>query len=259
MPRYKLSIEYDGSPFLGWQVQESGLTVAGVLEDAAEKLSGERAKVSGSGRTDTGVHAMQYFAHTDLQNPLPEQFLSRLNKILPSDIAVEQLIEMPQDAHARFDAESRAYAYQLEGKKNPFSCETAAFIYNFADLNFEKMQEAAALLMQYRFFFPFCKSNSDAKTMECQLYQSEWQWNLQEKTAVYHIAANRFLRGMVRLIVGMCLNVGAGKLSIETLARSLEEQQLLHPSTSAPPQGLALTEVRYPYLKQENGLFRLVS
>lgn len=257
--RYFLKLSYHGKNYCGWQVQPHAPSVQETLEQAIFTITREQIEITGCGRTDTGVHAMQYFAHTDLQNPLPEQFLSRLNKILPSDIAVEQLIEMPQDAHARFDADYRAYAYQLEGKKNPFSCETAAFIYNFDDLNFEKMQEAAALLMQYRFFFPFCKSNSDAKTMECQLYRSEWQWNLQEKTAVYHIAANRFLRGMVRLIVGMCLNVGTGKLSIETLARSLDEQQLLQPSTSAPPQGLALTEVRYPYLKQENGLFRLVS
>lgn len=257
--RYFLKLSYLGKNYCGWQIQPHAPSVQESLENAISTITREKVEVTGCGRTDTGVHASEYFAHVDLSQPLPLHFLDRLNKILPPDIAVAQILEVPADAHARFDAVYRAYAYQIEGRKNPFSCDTATFIYNFSELDFEKMQLAAALLLKYEQFFPFCKSNSDAHTMRCNLFRSEWEWNHHTQTAVYHIAANRFLRGMVRLIVGMCLNVGLGKLDIHSVEQALIEQKLLQPSSSAPPQGLALTAVKYPYLLEENGLIRLVS
>lgn len=257
--RYFLRLSYHGKNYCGWQIQPHSISVQECIEKAIFTITREMVEIVGCGRTDTGVHAREYFAHVDIQEPLPEHFLNRLNKILPPDIAIAQIIEVPSSAHARFDATYRAYAYHIEGKKNPFTSEIATFTYNFNELDVKKMQEAAELLLQYREFFPFCKSNNDASTMECQLYRSEWEWDPVEKKAVYHIAANRFLRGMVRLIVGMCLNVGAGKLKIETVEAALNSQHLLQPSSSAPAHGLALTEIRYPYLHEENGIFRLVS
>ena len=257
--RYFLKLSYHGKNYCGWQIQPHAPSVQESLENAFFTITREKVEITGCGRTDTGVHALEYFAHVDLQQALPQHFLNRLNKVLPADIAIAQIIEVPADAHARFDAVYRAYAYQIEGRKNPFTCETASFIYNFNELDFEKMQQAAALLLKYEQFFPFCKSNSDAHTMQCSLFRSEWEWNLSAQKAVYHIAANRFLRGMVRLIVGMCLNVGSGKLQIDTVEQALIEQKLLEPSSSAPPQGLALTAIRYPYLVEENEIVRLVS
>ncbi|MFZ4542921.1 MAG: tRNA pseudouridine(38-40) synthase TruA [Saprospiraceae bacterium] len=256
--RYFLKLSYHGKNYSGWQIQPHSESIQESIEKAIFTISREKIEITGCGRTDAGVHAREYFAHVDLENPLPEYFLNRLNKILPEDIAVEQLIEMPANAHARFDANYRSYTYQITGKKNPFTRDLATFIYNFDDLNFDKMQEAAALLLKYREFFPFCKSNNDANTMECQLFRSEWEFDALSKKAAYHIAANRFLRGMVRLIVGMCLNVGAGKLSLEKVEESLATQKLLQPSSSAPAHGLALTEIRYPYLQVVNGVLTLV-
>jgi tRNA pseudouridine38-40 synthase len=205
-------------------------------------------EIVGCGRTDTGVHAKQYFAHVDLENALPKSFLSRLNKVLPSDIAIQRIIEVSEEAHTRFDAIHRAYEYHIEGRKNPFTQDIATFIYNFNDLDIEKMQQAAKLLLNFSDFAPFCKSDHDAKTLTCNLFRSEWEWNNEQQKAVYHISANRFLRGMVRLIVGMCLNVGSGKVSLSEVQEALEKQQLLPKSTSAEPQGLFLVDIRYPYL-----------
>lgn len=256
--RYFLKLSYHGKNYSGWQIQPHSESIQESIEKAIFTISREKIEITGCGRTDAGVHAREYFAHVDLENPLPEYFLNRLNKILPEDIAIAQLIEMPASAHARFDAIYRAYAYRITGKKNPFASDTTAFIYNFDMLNFDKMQEAAVLLLKYREFFPFCKSNNDANTMECDLFRSEWEWDPVYKKATYHIAANRFLRGMVRLIVGMCLNVGAGKLSLEKVEESLVAQNLLHPSSSAPAHGLALTEIRYPYFQSKDGVITLV-
>jgi tRNA pseudouridine38-40 synthase len=246
--RYFLELSYLGKNYNGWQIQPAAPSVQETIEKAIFTISREKVEITGCGRTDTGVHAKQYFAHVDLEHELPKSFLPRLNKILPQDISIHRIIEVSAEAHTRFDATHRAYEYHIEGRKNPFTQETATFIYNFADLDVEKMQVAAKLLLSYQHFAPFCKSNHDAKTMICHLSRSEWEWNAEEKKAIYHIAANRFLRGMVRLIVGMCLNVGSGKIPIADVKNALEKQTLLPKSASADPQGLFLTDIRYPYL-----------
>jgi tRNA pseudouridine38-40 synthase len=246
--RFFLELSYLGKNYSGWQAQPNAPSVQAAIEKAIFTISRMPVEIVGCGRTDAGVHAKQYFAHFDFNQEFPKYFLERLNKILPQDIAIRRIIPVHDEMHARFDATHRAYQYHIEGRKNPFTQDTATFIYNFDQLNIAKMQEAAQLLLQYQDFAPFCKSDHDAKTLTCYLTRSEWIWDAENKKAVYHIAANRFLRGMVRLIVGMCLNIGAEKIAIDSLKEAMDKQLLLAQSTSAPPQGLFLTDIRYPYI-----------
>ncbi len=241
---------YNGAAYNGWQLQPGESTVQLVLEDAFSTILGQELELSGCGRTDAGVHASQYFAHFNTSKEFPEGFLRRLNKYLPRDIAVSRIFPVHWDAHARFDAYFRSYAYFLSFKKDPFHLDTCYYYPYQALPHQEQMQAAAALLLNYHAFFPFCKSGHNAKTMLCRLYRSEWEFFEEDQTAVYHIAANRFLRGMVRLIVGMCLEVGAGKMTLEEVQTALDRQERLPKSISVPPQGLFLTEVRYPFLDE---------
>lgn len=204
-------------------------------------------EVTGCGRTDAGVHASQYFLHFDWEQDFPKDFQKRLNRMLPPDIAIRRIFEVAPDAHARFDAVRRSYEYHIILDKNPFQTLTVWHFPFFEKLDLEKTLAAAALLLNYKEFQPFCKSNTDVHTMECDLLRSEWVFDPEKRTLTYHISANRFLRGMVRLIVGMCLNVGLGKLTLEEVRAALDSQTLLKKSWSVPGEGLSLTEVKYPF------------
>ncbi len=246
--RYFVQLSYKGTRYFGWQKQsEEPRTVQAVLEKAFSTLLNTPTEVTGCGRTDAGVHARKYYLHFDA-GPLPHQFQRRLNKFLPEDIAVHRIFQVHDEAHARYDAYSRSYEYHLIFRKDPFSADRAYF-YPFAKVpDFRKTQQAAQLLLRYEAFAPFCKSHSGAQSMVCELSRSEWVVS-GEQHWVFHITANRFLRGMVRLIVGMCLNVGLGKVSLEQVQRALDRQSLLEKSWSVPPQGLFLTDVKYPFFQ----------
>ncbi len=244
--RYFAEIAYNGTHYCGWQKQPNAPSVQATIENTLSTILREPIEIVGCGRTDTGVHASQYFIHFDYSGILPEGFLSRVNKFLPKDIAVYNIMLVHAEANVRYDASYRKYAYYLSFQKNPFTNETCYHFPFESQLDLQKLQVAAALLLEYEDFFPFCKTNTEVKTMKVFLNQSEWQ--VINQGLVYHIAANRFLRGMVRLIVGMCLNVGMGKLSIETVKEVLERQTRLDKSWSVPPQGLFLEEIRYTYI-----------
>jgi len=245
--RYFAELSYLGTRYSGWQKQPKAVSIQEVIEQKISKILRTEIEVVGCGRTDAGVHAKQYFLHFDYEKELPNGFINRLNKMLPKDIAFKKVAEVEPNAHARFDANHRAYEYHVGFYKNPFTTNTA-FHFPFAEkLDLEKLQEAADLLLSYEAFFPFCKSNSDVKTMNCDLKRAEWIFDAEKEALVFHIAANRFLRGMVRLIVGMCLNVGLGKISIEQVKSALDTQTRLSNSYSVPPQGLFLTDIRYPF------------
>jgi len=251
--RYFAELSYKGTIFNGWQRQPNAPSVQQTIEEAFSKTLRVPITIMGCGRTDTGVHASQFFIHFDLeaelidaQKDFPRSLINRLNKILPPEIAFYRIIEVKDEAHVRFDAELRAYEYHVIFDKNPF-LKDSSFCFPFGkQIDFDKMQTAASLLLQYDAYFTFCKTKSDAKTMLCDLKRSEWIWKKEGKHLVFHISANRFLRGMVRLIVGMCLNVGIGKVSIEEVKYALDKQERLKRSYSVPPQGLFLSEVRYP-------------
>ena len=232
--------------FHGWQSQPNAVTVQGTIEEKLQLILRTEIAIVGCGRTDTGVHAKEYYAHFDFNNNFPRNFLHRLNLILPKDIVIYNIEEVDDKRHARFDAYHRSYEYHICLDKNPFEIETA-WIYPYREelLDFEKMQQAAAVLMEFEDFNTFCKTNSDVKTTLCQMKCSEWIFDKNNRRLVFHISANRFLRGMVRLIVGMCINVGTGKVSLKELRQALEQKQPLKINYSAPAQGLFLTDIRY--------------
>lgn len=252
MRRYFIELAYNGTRYFGWQRQPRHVSVQSTIEDAFRIILGQPIEITGCGRTDTGVHARQYFAHFNFNGNFPPNFERRLNKYLAKDIVIYRIFPVDWDAHARFDAYHRSYEYHIDLQKNPFTIETS-YQYTYPVWpDFEKLQQAARLLLHYEEFFPFCKTNHNAKTLICDLKRSEWIFREEEQKLVYHISANRFLRGMVRLIVGMCLNVGLDKLSIEEVKKALDQQTRLRKSSSAPPQGLYLTDIRYPFIQEEN-------
>jgi tRNA pseudouridine38-40 synthase len=245
--RYFIELAYQGTAYHGWQIQPKQVSVQSTITNAlALILRQPELEIVGCGRTDTGVHASQYFAHFDYDGEFPPGFTARLNKFLPPDIAIHRIFPVEEDQHARFGANYRAYEYHLCWQKNPFRQHTCYYYRPAPTLDQQAMQAAAQLLLEYEEFFPFCKTNSDAKTMRCELHRSEWEFG--QESWIFHIAANRFLRGMVRLIVGMCLSVGEGKMDLATVRRALDEQQRLSRSLSVAPEGLFLSEVRYPFL-----------
>ncbi len=246
--RYFAELSYNGSRYCGWQIQPGQLSVQQALQDALSTILNEPIEVTGCGRTDTGVHARQYFLHFDCNNSFPPGFLRRINKFLPPDIAIYRFIEVAPDAHARFDATHRAYEYHIDFRKNPFGQQTRYYFPFAQQLDFDRLQEAAQALLGYQEFFPFCKSNTDVKTMHCDLRRAEWEIVPKEHRMCFHIAADRFLRGMVRLIVGMCLNAALGKIELSTLHTAMQQQTRLKRSWSIPPDGLYLTDIRYDYI-----------
>lgn len=247
--RYFIELAYNGANYHGWQRQPSAHSVQQTLEEAFSTILNQRLEITGCGRTDTGVHASQYYAHFDYPHEFPREFLKRVNKFLPKDIAIFRIFPVHWKRHTRFDAYHRAYRYHVTTRKDPFRTHTALYYPRADKLNQSLMLEAANLLLDYDHFLPFCKTGSDAKTMRCQLYRSEWEFG--EHELVYHIAANRFLRGMVRLIVGMQLSVGLGKVKLTEVKEALDQQIRLQKSLSVPPEGLFLTDVRYDFSEEE--------
>lgn len=245
--RYFVELAYNGKAYFGWQRQPNAISVQQTIEEALSTILRSEIVITGCGRTDTGVHAKQYFIHFDFDGTFPKGFLSRINKFLPQDIVFYNLFPVKPEAHTRFDAYERSYEYHLTFQKTPFYADTSYHFPFAAQLNFEKIQKANQLLLQYEEFFPFCKTNTDVKTMKCALSRAAWE-HPNEQSAIFHITANRFLRGMVRLIVGMNLNIGLEKTSLEELKKAMDHQTRLKKSLSVPPQGLFLTGIKYPYL-----------
>lgn len=246
--RYFSELAYNGTDYCGWQRQPNGTTVQEKIEEAFSTILRAPIAVHGCGRTDTGVHASQFFMHFDYEKDYPKGFINRVNKYLPKDIVIKSIFEVATDASARFDAYQRSYEYHLSFNKNPFELDTLYYFPFFKFLDLEKMRQAADLLLNYNEFFPFCKTKSDANHMICDMKRAEWVGDEKEGRLVFHISANRFLRGMVRLIVGMCLNVGAGKLELADVKFALDNQVRLKKDLSVEARGLFLTEIKYPFL-----------
>ncbi len=245
--RFFIKLSYRGTHYNGWQIQPNAPSVQETIQKGLSTILKSRIEITGCGRTDTGVHAKDYVAHFDYTGSIPEDFLKRINKYLPEDIAINSIAEVAEGRHARFDAKHRAYEYHIVFNKSPFDRDTAFQFPFIKDIELAKLQEAAKLLLAYDDFFPFCKTNTQVKTMRCELFRSEWEIDTKNGKMVFHIAANRFLRGMVRLIVGMCLNVASGKVSLEAVKNAMDKQIRLAKSLSVPPHGLYLVDIRYPY------------
>lgn len=240
--RYFLDIAYKGTQYHGWQTQLNAHSVQQELEDALQKIFGRKIETLASGRTDTGVHAEQQIVHLDLEVELTSKHLYKLNRILPHDISVKEFFPVTDEAHARFDASSRSYEYRITKTKNPFLINTAYFFDRSLDL--EKMNEAADLLLNYQDFQSFSKVHTDVKTFLCDIYLARWK----EKNGMllFEIEANRFLRGMVRAIVGSLLEVGLEKKSVKDFESIILAKDRRHAGAAAPPEGLFLTRIKYP-------------
>lgn len=241
--RYFLEIAYKGTNYHGWQIQNNAHTVQKELENAISILLDTPTGIMGSGRTDTGVHASQQFLHFDCKAELDQlDFLKKLNGILPKDIAVYDIRKVKNDAHARFDAVWRSYVYRISLRKDPFEQESAWLLYKNPDI--QKMSEAAKLLLSQEDFQCFSKVKTEVNTFNCKINEVFWEQNGPQ--LLFHITANRFLRGMVRAIVGTLVAVGTDNISITDFQHILESKDRSKAKAAAPAQGLYLCRVVYP-------------
>lgn len=243
MPRFFLEVSYKGTAYNGFQSQKNtGKTIQEEIQKAFAVLQRENIVMTGSSRTDAGVHALQNFFHFDYEGLLHPQFVYKINAILPDDIVVMAVKQVADDAHARFDASSREYKYFLYQHKNPF-LEDRAYYYPYK-LDMCKLQEAAAILKEYIDFTSFSKRNTQVKTFNCSIIHS--QWAMEKECLVYHVQADRFLRGMVRALTGTMLKVGRGKLSLDEFRGVIESRDCTKAHFDVPAHGLFLIQVHYP-------------
>ncbi|MCD8301421.1 MAG: tRNA pseudouridine(38-40) synthase TruA [Prevotellaceae bacterium] len=248
--RYFVYLSYDGSSYHGWQVQPNGLTVQEVLQRCLSTLLRQDVKVIGAGRTDTGVHALVMVAHFDVpdEGALLDcgQLAYKLNKILPADIAVSHVERVAADMHARFSAVSRTYQYFVHLRKLPFRRQYGWQLYG--DIDFQKMNKAAERLLGSHDFTSFSKVDTDTMTNDCTVTEAKWE-EVEKDVWCFSITANRFLRNMVRAVVGTLLEVGRGRMSVGEFADVLEKRNRCSAGESVPGHALFLVDIKYP-LKQ---------
>ncbi len=241
--RYFITFSYDGTAYHGWQIQPHSVTVQEELQKALSTLMRKPMEVVGAGRTDTGVHAHKMIAHFDHDEVLDcSQLVYKLNKLLPRDIAVQHVEPVADDMHARFSAKSRTYHYYVHLDKNPFLRSYSWQVYGNPD--FELMNRAARVLMEYKDFTSFSKVNTDTKTNDCTITEARWD-RVGEDQWRFTVTANRFLRNMVRAIVGTLMEVGRGRMTIEQLRSVIEAKDRCRAGDSVPGNALFLVEVLY--------------
>lgn len=240
--RYFIELSYNGNAYHGWQNQPNAISVQEVLEKALSRLLNTNINIVGAGRTDAGVHAAQMFAHFDAENSLDDNLVYKLNSYLPNDIAIQDIFEVNKDAHARFNATSRTYNYKVSLSKNVFNYDFAYLHQLPLDVN--AMNIACKILFEYKDFQCFSKSNTDVKTYNCII--KEAKWIKKDDELVFIISADRFLRNMVRAIVGTMINIGTGKIKAEDLHAIIASKDRSEAGFSVPAHGLYLTKVTYP-------------
>ncbi|MBO3700381.1 tRNA pseudouridine(38-40) synthase TruA [Roseivirga sp. E12] len=243
MARYFIDISYNGSNYHGWQVQANARTVQGEFQECLSKVLRVPTEIMGSGRTDTGVHAKQQIAHFESDEPIDTKDLAyKLNSILPDTAAVQEIRGVKADAHARFDATERAYQYFINKKKSPFYSGLSYYFSQPLDLNL--MNEAAKELIGKQDFESFSKVKTEVNNFICTVTRAEWI--IENDQLVFHVRANRFLRGMVRALVGTLLDVGQQKITVEDFVNIIKAKDRKVAGRAVPPHGLFLTEVKYP-------------
>ncbi|MCU7552715.1 tRNA pseudouridine(38-40) synthase TruA [Chitinophagaceae bacterium LB-8] len=241
MPRFFLEVAYKGTQYSGFQIQENSNTIQAEVEKTFKILLRQSVDLTGSSRTDAGVHALQNYFHFDFSESLSDRIVYKMNAILPDDIVVKGLYTMPENAHSRFDATSREYDYVLYQHKNPF-LKGIAYYFPYT-LDEKLLHEAAALVKSGTNFFAFSKTNTQVKNFNCKIYKSQWIHD--HDKLIYNIEGNRFLRGMVRLLTASMLKVGRGKISLDEFASmfTYPDQKC---GFSVPPDGLFLKRVKFP-------------
>ena len=243
--RYFIKLSYRGTHYHGWQIQPNAVSVQEVLVKTLSTILGETIEITGAGRTDTGVHASCFFAHFDTQSDLSlraDKFVFQCNGLLPDDIAIQNLIPVKADAHARFNAISRTYEYRISKEKDPFSTDLK--LYYYGKLSLPLMQKATVYFIREADFTSFSRLHSPTKTNICRITDARWEEK--NNRLVFTITADRFLRNMVRAIVGTLLHVGTGKIKAEEIEDILAKKNRSVAGPSAPAQGLFLTDIIYP-------------
>jgi len=243
--RYFIEISYHGKNYFGWQMQPDVISVQEKITKGISTILRQEIAIVGAGRTDAGVHASQMFAHFDVDTALSENFTYKLNAILPDDIVIHKTILVADDAHARFDATSRSYEYKIFLGRNPFILDTSWQLYQ-KNIDVALMNEVASILLEYEDFECFSKVKTDVHTFNCTITEAKWIQNGSELT--FHISANRFLRNMVRAIVGTLLDVGFGKISASDFRAIIESKNRSKAGVSVPARALFLTKVAYDYI-----------
>ena len=242
--RFFITLSYDGTRYHGWQVQPNGPSVQEKLQWALSTILRQDIQVTGAGRTDAGVHARMMVAHFDVESMDFElqDLTYKLNRLLPQDIAIQMMEPVSDEMHARFSATSRTYHYYIHTVKDPFlmaySCEL------HYPLDFQLMNEAAAILMTYEDFGAFCKAHADVKTTLCHITAAQWH-QTSPSSWYFEITANRFLRNMVRAVVGTLIDVGRGRLSLDDFRKVIEGKRRTEAGESMPANALFLEEVKY--------------
>ena len=242
--RYFIEFSYNGSTFFGYQIQPKDISVQEELEKALSTILRTEIKTTGAGRTDTGVHAKKMFAHFDFEKNISDQLVYQLNSFLPPSIAVKRIFEVKEDLHARFSATYRTYEYYISLEKNPFT-ENSAWQHWRRPLDVNKMNEACKILFEYEDFGSFAKIGGDNKTNICKIYRADWEQNGNELK--FTVSADRFLRNMVRAIVGTMVEVGSGKIPPSAMREVIEAQNRSEAGSSAPAHALFLVDVGYEF------------
>ena len=239
--RYFIELAYDGSAFSGWQIQENSISVQQVIEEALSKILREKIDLVGCGRTDAGVHAHQYFAHFDFDNPIPDNFLYRINSLLGKSIAIKNISKVEPEKHARFSATKRTYQYFLHFSKNPFLEDYSFYLPTYPNL--EAMNIALQLLVGSHDFSTFEKKGSDNTNSICNVF--DVQFIEQQEKLIFRITANRFLRNMVRAITASLLMVGYGQISLQEFEATFKNKEKMHLKLVVPAKGLFLWKIKY--------------
>jgi len=244
--RYFIKLAYNGTAYHGWQVQNNATTVQEVIEDGMRRIFEKRIPLVGAGRTDAGVHAREFYAHFDYDFAMKERELQKktykLNSFLPKDISISSIFRVQDDMHTRFDAISRTYEYIICTRKDPFINDFAWFV--VPDLDVDLMNEGSKMLMEYDDFTSFAKLHSQSKTNHCNVMEAKWE--VRNHMLVFNIKADRFLRNMVRAIVGTLVELGQAKIDLDELRRIIEAKDRSEAGYSVPAQGLYLKKIEYP-------------
>ena len=244
LKRYFIELAYNGFAYNGWQRQPNAISIQELLEEALGKLLSKSIAIVGAGRTDTGVHALQMFAHFDVEHDInkPKELVFLLNSFLKNDITIKKIVRVKSDTHARFDATYRSYEYHISTVKDPFHCGLHYYLKNKP--NIDLMNQAAKIILKHENFQCFSKSNTDVKTFICNVKTAVWKQ--EESSLVFYIRANRFLRNMVRAIVGTLLEIGFEKRIVEDMEELIKSKDRSQAGFSAPAHGLYLTHIEYP-------------
>lgn len=243
--RYFIELSYLGKQYHGWQIQPNAVSVQEKIQTSIATILRTKTEIIGAGRTDAGVHASQMYAHFNVETPINNDFTYKLNAILPNDIVVRKTFLVNDDAHTRFDAVSRSYEYRIVLGRNPFLLDTTWQVH-YKNINVALMNKACKILFEYEDFECFSKVKTDVFTFNCTITNAKWVLNGNELT--FYISANRFLRNMVRAIVGTLLNVGLGKTTLQEFKAIIESKNRSNAGASVPAKGLFLTKVEYPFV-----------